>query len=127
MDEIRHLRLEEQIREEISSLIVSGEIKDPRVGPFVSVTRVEAARDLSFARVFVSSFAASAEDPEGGKAEEPAALDRAVEGLNRASGFVQARIAKRIHSRLTPRLLFIADKGIREGFELTERIKGLFS
>jgi ribosome-binding factor A len=126
MDEIRHLRLEEQIREEISSLIVGGEIKDPRVGPFVSVTRVEAAKDLSFAKIFVSTFAASAEDPEAGEAGEGAALERAVEGLNRASGFVQGRIARRIHSRLTPRLLFVADKGIKEGFELNERIKGLF-
>ena len=30
-------------------------------------------------------------------------------------------------TRLTPQLSFIADKGIKEGFELNERMKGLFS
>jgi hypothetical protein len=30
-------------------------------------------------------------------------------------------------TRLTLHLTFIADKGIKEGFELNERMKGLFS
>ncbi len=141
MDEIRQRKLEDQIREELSSLILGGEVKDPRVGPFVSLTRVEAARDLSFARVFVSSFAAAVDGtkaPEGeGPADdeakdsrhtspEDAALDRAVDGLNHAAGFMQARIGKRLRTRLTPKLQFVADRGIRAGFEMNERIKGLF-
>jgi len=32
-----------------------------------------------------------------------------------------------VKTRLTPHLTFIADKGIKEGFELNERMKGLFS
>jgi ribosome-binding factor A len=127
MDEIRHRKLEEQIREELSSLIIAGEVKDPRVGPFVSLTRVEAARDCSHARVFVSSFAATARHPEDGGQDESGALDRAVDGLNNAAGFMQSRISKRIRSRLTPKLRFVADIGIREGFEMGERIKGLLS
>ena len=143
MDEIRQRKLEDQIREELSSLILSGEVKDPRVGPFTSLTRVEAARDLSYARVYVSSFAAAtipvaASDstaPGGkgtgeGKARadpESEALDAAVAGLNHAAGFMQARLARRIHTRLTPKLQFIADRGIREGLAMNERIKGLFT
>ncbi|HUX40806.1 MAG TPA: ribosome-binding factor A [Rectinemataceae bacterium] len=141
MDEIRQRKLEDQIREELSSLILGGEVKDPRVGPFVSLTRVEAARDLSFARVFVSSFAAAvdgAKTPEGeapgaeaakdssARSPEDEALDRAVDGLNHAAGFMQARIGKRLRTRLTPKLQFVADRGIRAGFEMNERIKGLF-
>lgn len=127
MDEIRHRKLEEQIREELSSLIMGGEVKDPRVGPFVSLTRVEAARDLSYARVFVSSFAAAAEHPDQDETKDYSALELAVDGLNRASGFMQSRLARRLRTRLTPKLQFVADKGIREGFELNERIKGLFT
>jgi ribosome-binding factor A len=170
MDEIRRRRVEEQIRDEIAALIIGGGVKDPRVGPFVSVTRVEAARDLSTARVFVSSFASavpaqaaeaaeSADQtaaPNAGaaparsgpskpvgapKATTPAATDgfhpedhdvdpalsRAVEGLQNAAGYIQAQVAKRIKLRLTPRLHFIPDRGIKDGFELNERIKGLFS
>ena len=59
MDEIRRKRVEEELRDMIAALIIGGGVKDPRVGPFVSVTRVEVARDLSTARVFVSTFAGS--------------------------------------------------------------------
>ena len=124
MDEIRHKKLEEQLLEELASLILSGEIKDPRVGPFVSLTRVEAARDLSAAKVYVSAFGVLDEDAKDG--DEAKRVDEAVAGLNRAAGFIQARVGKRIRLRLTPKLTFIADHGIKEGFELNERIKGLF-
>ena len=126
MDEIRLKRVEDELRDLIASLILGGEIKDPRVGPFVSVTRVEAARDLSAAKVFVSTFAPPAEGGAGGAASGDA-LDLAVEGLTRAAGFVQAQLARRVRLRLTPRLHFIADRGIEKGFELNERIKGLFT
>lgn len=126
MDEIRHKKLEEQLCEEIAGLLLSGEVKDPRVGPFVSITRVEASRDLSAAKVYVSSFDTLVEKKEGEEAgDADARLDEAAAGLNSAAGFIQSQIGKRIRLRLTPRLNFIADHGIKEGFELNERIKGL--
>ena len=118
----------------IAELILGGQVKDPRVGPFVSVTRVEAARDLSAAKVFVSVFPEAAVQgtavaAPGGSAAEAGerALGLAVEGLQNAAGFIQAQLGKRMKTRLTPRLTFIADIGIKEGFELNERMKGLFS
>ncbi len=127
MDAIRHKKLEEQLLEELSSLILMGEVKDPRVGPFVSLTRVEASKDLSAAKVFVSAFDALVEGDEGKKAaNEKARIEEAVAGLTRAAGFIQSQVAKRIRLRVTPRLTFVADHGIKEGFELNERIKGLF-
>ncbi len=134
MDEIRRRRVEEQLRDVIAELILGGQVKDPRVGPFVSVTRVEAARDLSAAKVFVSVFPGAVPSGEaahagGESASDPGerALGLAVEGLQNAAGFIQAQLGKRMKTRLTPRLTFIADKGIKEGFELNERMKGLFS
>ncbi len=114
MDQIRLRRLEELLREEIASLIASGEIRDPRVNTLISVTRVEASRDGSAAKVWVSIIA-----------DDEKELGTAVEGLSSAAGFIQAHIARRVKLRLTPVLRFIADKGIREGFEMTEKIKGL--
>jgi ribosome-binding factor A len=126
MDEIRHKKLEEQLCEEIAGLLLSGEVKDPRVGPFVSITRVEASRDLSAAKVYISSFDTLVEKKDGVEAgDADARLDEAAAGLNSAAGFIQSQIGKRIRLRLTPRLSFIADHGIKEGFELNERIKGL--
>ncbi len=132
MDEIRRRRVEEQLRDVIAALILGGQVKDPRVGPFVSITRVEAARDLSDAKVYVSAFPAGEIPGEssGGKPASDsgeAALDLAVAGLANASGFIQSQVARRMKTRLTPRLHFIADKGIKAGFELNERMKGLFS
>jgi len=131
MDEIRRRRVEEQLRDVIASLILGGQVKDPRVGPFVSVTRVEAARDLSAARVFVSTIpgvagagAAGAVDDAGGGGAE---LEEAVMGLQSAAGFIQAQVSRRMKTRLTPRLTFIGDKGIKEGFELGERLKDILS
>ena len=120
MDEIRLKRVEEQLRDVIASLIIGGQVKDPRVGPLVSVTRVEASRDLSAARVFVSTL----DGPEGGGGE---ALDAAVRGLQSAAGFIQSQVARRMKTRLTPKLAFIGDKGIKEGFELNERMKDILS
>jgi ribosome-binding factor A len=126
MDEIRRRRVEEQLRDVIAALILGGQVKDPRVGPFVSITRVEAARDLSDAKIYVSAFPAG-EAPTEGEARGDEALELAVAGLSNAAGFIQSQVAKRMKTRLTPRLHFIADKGIKEGFELNERMKGLFS
>lgn len=131
MDEIRRKRVEDELRDLIASLILDGAIKDPRVGPFVSITRVEAARDLSVAKVYVSTFVSLADASQArdgaGAQEQDRSLDLAVEGLQRAAGFIQAQLARKIRLRLTPRLHFVADRGIKEGFDLTERIKGLLS
>jgi ribosome-binding factor A len=125
VDEIRRRRVEEQLRDVIAALILGGQVKDPRVSPFISITRVEAARDLSAAKVFVSVMPGA----EGGapSSSGEASLDLAVAGLSNAAGFIQSQVAKRMKTRLTPRLAFIADKGIKEGFELNERMKGLFT
>jgi ribosome-binding factor A len=131
VDERRRRRIEEQLRDLIAELILGGQVKDPRVGPLVSVTRVEAARDLSFAKVFISVIPVETHEAvfdisaQQSQTQDPT-LALAVAGLNNASGFIQSQLAKRMKTRLTPHLSFVADKGIKEGFELNERIKGLF-
>lgn len=114
MDQIRRRRLEELILEQTAFMITAREIKDPRVGPLVSISRVEASPDGAYAKVWVSILGDS--DRE---------LDGAVEGLNSAAGFIQSQIARRTRLRLTPVLRFIADRGIREGFDMVETLRGL--
>jgi len=110
MNEIRMKRVESLIRDKVSSLIMMGEVKDPRVDSSVTLTRVKVAGDLASARVWVSSF--------GG--EE--ATKRAVKGLNNAAGFIQSRLGKEIHMRNTPRLFFSADNSIRDGLAVNRLI-----
>ena len=56
MGQYRIQRLNDQLRDEISKLILRGDVKDPRVNTFLSINRVEVTQDLSYGKVFVSSF-----------------------------------------------------------------------
>ncbi|MDR2602403.1 MAG: 30S ribosome-binding factor RbfA [Spirochaetaceae bacterium] len=109
----RPVRLANLIQEKIASLILDGSVKDPRVDSFISITRVEVSKDLSYADVFVSSFK-SAEGPEKGAA-----------GLQAAAPFIQKTIFKSMRVRVAPRLRFHADRGIQEAFFLNQKIDAL--
>ena len=113
MDEIRTERVGRLIQEIIGSLIVEGKIKDHRVNPFLSISRVSVSGDFSWAEVYVSTFR-----PE-------TSLGRGVEGLQSAAGFIQAQLASQMRIRKTPRLRFHEDKSIREGFEIVQKIERL--
>jgi ribosome-binding factor A len=111
MSNFRTDRVGSLIREKIGSLIVEGKIKDPRVDSFLSITRAEVSRDLGYADVFVSSF------------KTESGLEKGVAGLQNAAGFIQFQLAKTMHTRSTPRLRFHADLGIREGFDIVQKIE----
>jgi ribosome-binding factor A len=113
MGEYRLIRLGEQIRGEISQLILRENIKDPRVSSFLTINRVEVAADLAYAKVYVSTFMSEAQ------------LAKGVEGLQNAAGFIQSSIAKKLTIRQFPRLKFIADTSMKEGFEMVQKLKAL--
>ncbi len=113
MSEYRLERLGRQIQEEIGALIVERRVKDPRVDTFLSISRVEVSRDLSYADVYVSSF------------ETEKQVDKGVAGLTSAAGFIQSQLNAKMHIRQTPKLRFHADLSIREGFDLVKKIEEL--
>ena len=113
MSEYRTERVGRLIQEKIGALIVEARIKDSRVNPFLSITRVSVSRDLAWAEVYVSTF-----KPQGN-------LKRGVEGLQSAAGFIQAQLASSMHIRKTPRLRFHEDFSINEGFEIVKKINEL--
>lgn len=113
MGEFRLDRLGEQIREEISAMILGGKIKDPRVSTFLSINRVEVSGDLGFAKVYVSSFMDDKDTKQG------------VRGLESAAGFIQSTLSKKLRLRQFPHLAFIFDESIREGFEMVKKIDSM--
>ncbi|MDR0877713.1 MAG: 30S ribosome-binding factor RbfA [Treponema sp.] len=113
MAEYRTERVGHLIQEKISALILESKIKDPRVSVFLSITRVTVTRDLSYAEVYVSNVKADAN------------IERGVEGLQSAAGFIQTRLAADIRIRKIPHLRFHADESIREGFDLIKKIERL--
>ena len=97
MGQYRMQKLNGQLRDEISKLLLHGDIKDPRVSTFLSINRVEITTDLGYAKVFVSSFLSDAQ------------LEKGVAGLNSAAGFIQSSIAKKLRIRQFPKLTFVVD------------------
>ena len=113
MGQYRIQRLDDQLRDEIASLIMRGDVKDPRVNTFLSINRVEVTKDLSYAKVYVSSFL-----PDGD-------LKNGVSGLNAAAGFIQREIAKKLRIRQFPKLTFVVDAGMKEGFKMVQKLNEL--
>jgi ribosome-binding factor A len=102
-------RLSNLIRHEISELL-QRQIKDPRLGSFVTVTEVSLSNDLRYAKVFVSCM--------GGEEEKHVALS----GLSAASGFFRSQLAKRLRLRRVPELSFQWDDSIERGAHLLQLI-----
>jgi ribosome-binding factor A len=111
--DFRTERVGHLIQEKISALILEGRIKDPRVNPFLSITRVTVSRDLAYAEVYVSNI------------KENGNIPRGVEGLQSAAGFIQGELAAFMRTRKTPKLRFHSDLGLREGFDLVQKIDQL--
>lgn len=88
-------RLAEQIKEELS-LIIGGEVEDPRVG-FVTVTGAKLTEDLRTAKVYVSVL---------GTEEE---VKGSLAALRHASGFIRAQLGAVLRMRHTPELHFVYD------------------
>jgi ribosome-binding factor A len=104
MSSRRVLKAAEAIREVVSMAILT-EVRDPRVKN-VTVTMVELSPDMKSAKVHVSVMGD----------EKQAKLS--LLGLQNSAGFLQSRIADRIETRYTPRLVFEIDKGVKNSLEV---------
>ena len=100
----RSLRMAEAIREVVATAILF-EVADPRVRA-VTVLGVVVSGDLRHAKVQVSIMGSESEQK------------RALEGLNHAAGFLQARVAARLQTRFTPILSFQLDDSVKKSIEL---------
>jgi ribosome-binding factor A len=93
-------RVEQSVREEVSSLIGS-ELKDPRAAGAV-VTRVQMGGDLRVARVHVRLL---------DDVEDAARRREVIEALRRASGMLRREVTQRLGLRYAPELKFEYDEG----------------
>ncbi len=109
---IKNTRVNEAVRQELSMLI-SREVKDPRVDMMTTVTRVIVATDLKTCKVYISVYG----DEE--KKEETMA------GLKSSEGFLRRMLARNLNLRNTPELFFILDESIEYGMYMSEKIDEL--
>lgn len=106
---IKNTRVNAVVQQELS-LLISREIKDPRISPLTSVVAVDVTPDLKQAKVYISVLG----DEEKKK--------ETYEGLKSASSHLRAMLAKNINLRNTPQLEFIMDQSIEYGVNMSKLI-----
>jgi ribosome-binding factor A len=99
----------EAIREVVSMAILT-ELRDPRVQD-VTVTFVEVSPDMRQAKVHVSVMG------------DDQKQNLCLHGLENSAGFLQAKIAKRIDTRYTPRLRFELDMGVKKSLAIAQLLQ----
>jgi len=105
-------RVAEQLRQELSSLMVT-EMKDPRVR-LASVSRVRVAPDLRSATVMISAM--------GDEAERQAV----VTAMHRAEGYLRAQLGQRLENlRTPPHLRFELDESIAYSVRISSVLRDL--
>jgi ribosome-binding factor A len=111
MTEYRCIRVGELIQAELADLLLR-ELKDPRLH-MATVSRVEVSTDLRHARVYVSRV--------GNEEEQQAAL----EGFQRAAGFIRTQLGKRLKLRYIPQFTFTLDTAIAYGVRISQILRDL--
>jgi len=104
-------RLDSQIRQELMELL-QREMKDPRLG-FATITRVETARDLGHARVWVSVL--------GNEVER----ERTMRALQVATPWLRRKLGERLSLRHVPELTVREDDSIASGDRVLQIIQEL--
>ncbi len=105
----RSSRVGDQIRREISEIILLM-LKDPQLG-FITITDVELTDDLRYARIFYSVLGDEKQKKQS------------REGLERARGFIQREIGKRVRLKNTPQISFKYDDSIEKGAKIEQLLK----
>lgn len=104
----RRARIADQVQRELAELIRT-ELRDPRVG-MVTLTGVEVSGDQSHAKIFFTVLGAESVAKE------------ALEGLQRAAGFLRTGISRRLSTRSVPELHFEHDESVERGMRLSKLI-----
>ena len=104
-------RLDSQIRAELAELL-QREMKDPRLG-FATITRVETARDLGTAKVWVSIMGTDVE------------RKKTMKALTDAAPWLRRQLGERLTVRHIPQLLIHRDDSIEAGDRVLRLLRDL--
>ena len=105
-------RVNSLIRHEISELL-QRQVKDPRLGNFITVTAVDTSSDMRHAKVYVSRLEGVEEKQE------------TLGALTSAAGFFRKELAIRLKLRRVPELNFQWDDSLERGDHLLRLIDRL--
>ncbi len=106
----RIMRISQEIKKITSSIIRNG-LKDPKISPMTSITKVEVTRDLRYAKIYFAVL--------GNEANKRDTL----RGLERAKGFIRKGIGEELNLRYTPEPVFCLDESIEHGLYISKLIE----
>jgi ribosome-binding factor A len=106
----RSERVAEEIKNEVS-LMLAGELKDPRLALPITVTEVRLAPGMRTVRVFVRL--------EGTQEER----DTALAGLRAAAKFMRHELVERLNLRRAPDVLFMVDASEEYGQRIDDLLR----
>lgn len=108
----RSQRVADLVRHELSQLVLTV-AHDPELH-HVTITDVRMPPDLKSARVYFSRLGSEAD------------RGRAVEALERASGYLRREVTRRCRLRYAPELHFFADRSLEQGARIEELLAQVF-
>lgn len=111
MANFKNSRTAEDIKREMTAIL--RELKDPRIDPMLTVVRTELSGDMSYCKIYVSSFGGIEKSRES------------VKGLTSGSGFIKRELFHRLKLRKCPELKFIADDSIEHSAKINRKLKEL--
>ncbi len=104
-------RVNEIIKNELSTVIMR-EIKDPRVqDTIIGVTRVHTTPDMKYCKVYVSIYG------DGDKRRS------VMDGLENAKGFLRKAVAAVLTTRYAPELIFVLDDSADNAMHIEELLR----
>ena len=101
-------RIASMLEKEISYILMT-EVKDPAI-KFVTVTNVNLASDLGYAKVYVTVL-------------DQNKKDETLRSLKAARGFIRRELANRVEIRHIPELDFVYDESIEYGKKIEDIIE----
>jgi ribosome-binding factor A len=112
MSSARKARVEHGIRDALTEMIAA-DVRDPRVHAptMLTISKVELNVDMSVARCYVSIVG------------DDATADAALEGLQKAAGFLRGPLGRRLGLQRAPELRFTADPSVDMSDKLAQIIR----
>ncbi len=90
--------------------VLQGELSDPRIDGFVSITRVKISPDMANATIHVSVMPAEKQSKN-------------IHGLRHAAGHIRSLVLKRMATRVVPRLSFVLDESLKKQASVFDAIR----
>jgi ribosome-binding factor A len=103
-------RIAEEIRIEIS-VMLAGELKDPRLSIPMEITEVRLSADMKHARIYVNVAGTEAERND------------TLLGLTAATGYIRHELIERLQMRRTPEITFVLDQSEEYGHHIDELLR----